>query len=127
MNVSRRRFITGTAALAAFAVTPALVKLCQTDRERLLEQMRTGEISHQFFHFTDGRSVEFRGVRDLYVHHCHFLWTDKQIQDNCLIYFHSDCVNLNFSHNVLRSKVGFQRDWDDAGYSFMIAKQALPG
>jgi len=95
-KVTRRHFIRGAAGLAALAVVgPSLVKLTKTDRERLIEMVKTGVVRDQWFHISE--PVVLRSYHGLLITNCYFVMTDRGILDladsrNVTIsYCHFDC------------------------------------
>ena len=75
--MDRRSFIRGFAGLAALAIASpnSLAALSQTDRNRLVSQMRDGGlIEGQTFVIDDGMSIEFQGIRGLTIRNCRFIW-----------------------------------------------------
>lgn len=77
MDLTRRNFLTATAALAALAVvkdTGAL--LPRTDRERLLAQMRDGAVVRdQVFRIYDREPIVFRDI-SMTFENCTFYWVN---------------------------------------------------
>lgn len=79
MTIDRRSMLRGAFALASFAVIPGTaLALPQDDRQRLAGMLaKPGTIiSGQEFHFYNGETIRFAGLRDITITDCKFVWHD---------------------------------------------------
>lgn len=77
--MNRRNFIRGATGLAALAVAgPTLAALSQTDRERLIQQIRSGLVEDQVFVLDEGGPIVIAGINELIIRRCRFVWKDRK-------------------------------------------------
>jgi len=107
--MNRRNFLRGFAGLAALAVAgPSLAALTQTDRERLVAQMRDGGvIEGQTFVIHDGRGITFNNIRNLSIRRCNFIWTTPCT--GALLQFGRNTENCEISNCNFDG--GWRRPW----------------
>jgi len=84
MEPTRRNFIKGFAALAATAVSPVHIQaLEQSDREKLVEMMKTGYVSGKTFVFHDGAPIVLYDMDRLVFRNCTFIWSNGLDERKC--------------------------------------------
>lgn len=105
MNITRRGFLQGFAALAATAVVSpsVLVPLARTDEQRLLDMAKTGVIEGQTFLF-DG-PVVIAGIANLFIVRSNFIWKTDRVWGgsalefkNCGLHVHKCSFEANFPY-----------------------------